>query len=108
MGKGSSLSECINPESFSTFAQSLLPGPLQYNDIGPQRWSKGWSTSPMRKGWESWGCLPWRREGCGETSEQPFSNWRVPIGKLGKIFSAGLVEIGQGVMVLNEGGVDLD
>jgi len=34
---------------------------------GPQRWSEGWSTSPMRKGWESWGCSAWRREGCGET-----------------------------------------
>jgi len=29
--------------------------------------SKGWSTSPTRKGWESWGCSAWRREGCRET-----------------------------------------
>ena len=29
---------------------------------GPQRWSEGWSTSPSRKGWESWGCSAWRRQ----------------------------------------------
>ena len=33
----------------------------------PQKWSEGWSTSPMRTGCESWGCSAWRREGCGET-----------------------------------------
>ena len=33
----------------------------------PQQWSEGWNTSPMRKGWESWGCPAWIREGCGET-----------------------------------------
>ena len=27
----------------------------------PQRWWKGWSTSPMKKGWGSWACLAWRR-----------------------------------------------
>ena len=34
---------------------------------GPQRSSKGWSTSPMRKGWESWGCSAWRNKGSGAT-----------------------------------------
>jgi len=29
------------------------------------------------------------------------SAWRGPIGKMGKIFSAGIVEIGQGAMALN-------
>jgi len=24
----------------------------------------------VSKGWESWGCSAWRREGCGETLEQ--------------------------------------
>lgn len=24
----------------------------------------------MDRGWESWGCSAWRREGCVETSEQ--------------------------------------
>ena len=37
----------------------------------PQKWSEGWSTSAMRKGWESWGCWTWRREGCGETLLRP-------------------------------------
>jgi len=31
-----------------------------------------------------------------------------PIGKMGKIFSAGLVAIGQGVMALTSGRADLD
>jgi len=22
----------------------------------PQKWSEGWNTSPVRKGWDSWGC----------------------------------------------------
>jgi len=37
---------------------------------GPRRWSEGWSTSPTRTGWGSWGCSAWRREGCGVTLEQ--------------------------------------
>ena len=37
---------------------------------GPRRWSEGWSTSPMRTGWGSWGCSAWRREGCDVTLEQ--------------------------------------
>jgi len=36
----------------------------------PQKWSQGWNTSSMKKGWESWGCSAWRREGSGETSLQ--------------------------------------
>ena len=28
---------------------------------GPWRWSEGWSTSPMMKGWRSWDCLEKRR-----------------------------------------------
>jgi len=38
--------------------------------LGPQQRSEGWSTSAVRKGWESWDCSAWRREGCGETLEQ--------------------------------------
>jgi len=29
----------------------------------PWRWSEGWSTFPVEKGWGSWACLGWRREG---------------------------------------------
>ena len=43
---------------------------------GPQRWSEGWNISPVRKGWESWGCSAWRREGCWEALEQPSSTYR--------------------------------
>ena len=39
---------------------------------GPRRWSEGWSTSPMKTGWRTWGCSAWRREGSRETSLQPF------------------------------------
>jgi len=28
---------------------------------GPQRWSEGWSTPPMKKGWRSWACSAWRK-----------------------------------------------
>jgi len=41
-----------------------------------QKWSEGWSTSAVRKGWECWGCSAWRREGSGETLEQPSSAWK--------------------------------
>jgi len=34
------------------------------------------------------GFSAWRREGCGETLQQPSSTLRGPIGKTGKIFSA--------------------
>ena len=34
---------------------------------GPQRSSEGWSTSPERTGWESWGFSSWRREGSKKT-----------------------------------------
>ena len=34
---------------------------------GPQRWSEGWNTSPVKTDWESWGCSAWRKEGFMET-----------------------------------------
>ena len=40
--------------------------------------------------------------------QQPFRIWRGPIGKMGKIFSAGPVAIGPGVMALHWGRVGLD
>ena len=39
-----------------------------------QRWSKGWSTSPVTKGWESWGFSAWRKEGWEELLLLPFSS----------------------------------
>ena len=32
--------------------------------------SEGWNPSARRKGWKSWGCSAWRRQGCRETLEQ--------------------------------------
>ena len=43
---------------------------------GPQKFSERWNTSPMRRGWASWGCSAWGREGCRDTLEQPSSTWR--------------------------------
>jgi len=37
---------------------------------------EGWNTSAVRKGWESWSCSAWRREGSRETLSQPSSTWR--------------------------------
>jgi len=54
---------------------------------GPQKWSKGWNSSPMGTGWESWGCSAWRREGSEVTWEWPFSIWRGATGKKGTLFS---------------------
>ena len=81
---------------------------LEWVQTRPQKWFECWSTSAVRKCWESWGCSAWRREGCGETLQQPSSTWRGPTGRMGKIFSAGLVAIGQGAMALNWKRVDLD
>lgn len=35
-------------------------GPWKEFSGGPLRWSKDWSTPPMRRGWESWDCSAWR------------------------------------------------
>ena len=64
---------------------------------GPQKWSEGCNTFPVRKGWESWACTAWRREGCGE----PSSTWRGPARKLERDFLQGHVGTGQEVTTLN-------
>jgi len=74
---------------------------LERGQRRPQRWPTGWSTSPTRKGWESWGCSDWRREGSRETLLQPSSTCRGLIGKMGRDFLAGPLATGQGVMPLN-------
>ena len=68
---------------------------------GPLRWSEGWSTSPVKKGWGNWACLAWRREGTGETSLWPSSTWRENINRKGNDCLRGWIVIGQGGMVLN-------
>ena len=88
-------------------------GPKVYTMARPlflklRTWTKGWSTSPVRTGWESWGCSAWRRQGSGEALLQSSSTWRGPIGKMGTIFLARRVVTGQGAMALNYGRVDLD
>ena len=44
---------------------------------GPQKWSKGWSTSPVKMGWKSWGCSAWRREGFLEKPASGLSVFKV-------------------------------
>ena len=67
----------------------------------PLKCSEGWNTAPIRKGWESWGCSVWRREGCGETWLQPFSTWRGLRRKMGTNILARPVVIAQRVMAVN-------
>ena len=67
---------------------------------GPQKWSEGWNSSPKRKGWESWGCSAWRREGSGETFLRAFNTERGLLRKMGTDFSVGPVATGQEVMFL--------
>jgi len=37
----------------------VLPEP----DLALQGWGGDWNISPMRRGWGSWACSAWRREG---------------------------------------------
>lgn len=58
-----------------------LWGPLYKKDLylleqvraGSWKQPEGWKRSCMKKGWESWACLAWRREGPGKTSLRPFN-----------------------------------
>lgn len=43
---------------------------------------EGWNTSSMKKGWEGWVSPAWRREGSGETTEQPSRMKRRPAKKI--------------------------
>lgn len=58
---------------------------------------EGWGSSPVKTGWERWGCSAWSREALGEL-----------IRKMGIDFLAGPVAVGQWIIVLNYGTVDLD
>ena len=73
----------------------------------PQKWSEGWNTSAVRKGWESWGCSAWRREGSRKSLLEPFSTWR-PTGKQEEDFWQRRVVIAWAVMALNWNRADLD
>ena len=58
---------------------------------------------PCVRGWGSWVCSAWRREGSGETSLQPSSTWRELISRKGSNFLHGPIVIG-----LKEGRFRLD
>jgi len=75
---------------------------------GPQKWSKGWNTSPTRTGWESWNCSSWRREGSKVTWVRPFSIWRGSTRKKGTDSSAGSVMIWQGEIFSKLKRMDVD
>jgi len=49
---------------------------LEWVQRRPQRWYEGWNTSALRKGWETWGCSAWRREGSRETLLWTFSTYK--------------------------------
>jgi len=42
-----------------------------------------WSISPRRRGWGSWACSAWRREGCEGTLEMPLNICRVGVRRTG-------------------------
>ena len=43
---------------------------------GPPRWWRDWSTSPVRRGWESWDCSAWRRGVLRRISSVSMNTWR--------------------------------
>ena len=51
---------------------------LEQSQRRPQQWSKGWSTSPRRKGWESSSCLESLEE--EKVLGRPYSSLSVPEG----------------------------
>ena len=93
-----------------------LWSPQHENDMDLLEWVQGratkmiqgWSTSPMRKGRESWRCSAWRREGSRETLQQPSSTWRGPVGKMGRDFLRVACSDRMEGMALNWNRVDLD
>ena len=76
---------------------------------GPQRWSEGWNTSPVRKGWESWSSsAPVEKRRLQGDLGVAFQYLKGPTGKLGRDFLSGQVATGQGEMALNWKREDLD
>lgn len=72
-------SSAINWDTFSLSLHSScfsvqLSTCLSKSRGGPKIWSKGWSTSPIRTGWDSWDCSAWRCS--GKTFWQPTSTKR--------------------------------
>jgi len=52
------------------YVTAFLPPPFIFKLVSSFYSAEGWNPSAGRKGWESWGCSAWGREGCGETLEQ--------------------------------------
>lgn len=61
-----------------------------------------------RQGWENWGGSAWRKEGYGETLEQPSSTYRGAIKELERDFLEGHEVIGQWEMDSNWKRIRLD
>lgn len=76
-------------------------GLLEWVQKRTQKWSEGWSTSPVKTGWETWSDSGGRWECSEETLFWLFSTKRKPLRKMGTDFLAGAVVFGQGAMVLN-------
>ena len=65
----------------------------------------GWwgdrSISPTRRGWGSWACSAWRREGCEGTLEMPTNISRVDVKRMGPSSFQWCPVTGQGAMGTN-------
>jgi len=64
-------------------------------------WWGNWSISPVRKGWDSWACLGWRREGWEGISQMLKSIWRMGVKRMGPNSFQWCPATGQGAMGTN-------
>ena len=53
--------KCVQKSKPGAFSTGRMRSYWRESREGPPRWSKGWSTSPMKTGWGSWACLEKRR-----------------------------------------------
>ena len=73
----------------------------QRKRLGLLGWWGDWSISPMRKGWGSWACSAWRREGWGGTLEMPLNICRVGVRRMEPDSFQWCPVTGQGAMGTN-------
>ena len=69
--------------------------------VGLWGWWGDWSISPMRKGWGSWPCSAWRREGWEGTLKMPTNISRVGVKMTGPDSFQWCTVTGQGAMGTN-------
>ena len=99
-GKWGDYSNLLWGPIWSTAARLRAQSLLQIQRT-PQWQSEGWSISPLRKGWGSWACLAWRREGSRGTSLLLSSSSEEFINLTETDFLHGQIARGQGGTVFN-------